>query len=56
MLFPHQFFRTALGDEVASQAPAMISRSKWRLRYPAAVAAIRAEIIFDRYHLLKTIR
>jgi hypothetical protein len=27
-----------------------------RLRYPAAVALIRAEIALDRYHLLKTIR
>lgn len=27
-----------------------------RLRYPAAVAVIRAEITFDRYRLLKTIR
>jgi hypothetical protein len=27
-----------------------------RLRYPAAVAAIRAEITLDRYRLLKTIR
>ena len=26
-----------------------------RLRYPAKVAAIRAEIILDRYRLLKTI-
>jgi uncharacterized protein YecT (DUF1311 family) len=27
-----------------------------RLRYPSAVAAIRAEITLDRYRLLKTIR
>jgi hypothetical protein len=27
-----------------------------RLRYPAAVAAIRAEITLDRYRLLKTIQ
>jgi hypothetical protein len=27
-----------------------------RLRYPHAVAAIRAEITLDRYRLLKTIR
>ena len=26
-----------------------------RLRYPAAIAAIRAEITIDRYRLLKTI-
>lgn len=27
-----------------------------RLRYPAAVAAIRTEITLDRYRLLKTVR
>jgi hypothetical protein len=27
-----------------------------RLRYPASVAVIRAEIVLDRYRLLKTIR